>query len=74
MRKCLVDIVVYSIVGALLCPMIALSFRSRQIAKNNYLPVMLSWIIIVLLVVCDLTIPLYYVFNCGENIATLRYR
>ncbi|XP_028045225.1 adenylate cyclase type 2 isoform X2 [Monomorium pharaonis] len=72
MKKCLVEIVVYCIVGALLCPVIALSFRSRHIAKNNYLPVMLSWMIIVLLVACDLTIPLYYVFNCNENIPRLR--
>lgn len=74
MRECLVDVVVYCIVGALLCPVIALSFRSRQmcIAKNNYLPVMLSWIIIVLLVVCDLTIPLYYVFSSNESIPSLR--
>jgi len=74
MKECLLDIVVYCIVGALLCPVIALSFRSRHIAKNNYLPVMLSWMIIVLLVVCDLTIPLFYVFYYTEGIPPIRYR
>lgn len=68
------DIVVYCVVGALLCPVIALSFRSRLIAKNIYLPVMLSWMIIVLLVVCDLAIPLYYTFINDEGILPIRYR
>lgn len=74
MKECLMDIVVYCVVGALLCPVIALSFRSRLIAKNIYLPVMLSWMIIVLLVVCDLTIPLYYTFINDEGILPIRYR
>ncbi|XP_018341490.1 PREDICTED: adenylate cyclase type 4-like isoform X3 [Trachymyrmex septentrionalis] len=72
MRECLLEIVVYCIVGALMCPMIALSFRSRHIAKNTYLPIMLSWMIIVLLVVCDLTIPLFYVFTYAEDIPPIR--
>ncbi|XP_014467861.1 PREDICTED: adenylate cyclase type 2-like isoform X2 [Dinoponera quadriceps] len=59
-KEWLPDVVVYCIVGALLCPMIALSFRSKIIAKNKYLPVMLSCLIIVLLVVGDLAIPLFY--------------
>ncbi|EZA60062.1 Adenylate cyclase type, partial [Ooceraea biroi] len=60
MEECLPDLVVYCIVGALLCPVIALSFRSKIIAKNTYLPVMLSWLIVVLLVIGDLAVPLYY--------------
>ncbi|XP_018372265.1 PREDICTED: adenylate cyclase type 4-like isoform X5 [Trachymyrmex cornetzi] len=72
MKECLLEIVVYCIVGALMCPMIALSFRSRHIAKNTYLPIMLSWMIIVLLVVCDLTIPLFYVFTYAEDIPPIR--
>ncbi|XP_018054428.1 PREDICTED: adenylate cyclase type 2-like isoform X1 [Atta colombica] len=72
MKECLLEIVVYCIVGALMCPMIALSFRSRHIAKNTYLPIMLSWMIIVLLVVCDLTIPLFYVFTYTEDIPPIR--
>ncbi|GAB1865684.1 adenylate cyclase [Camponotus japonicus] len=66
------DIVVYCIVGALLCPMIALSFRSKIIAKNTYLPIMLSWLIVVLLVAADLAIPLYYTFTCPEGIPPIR--
>ncbi|KAL0099732.1 hypothetical protein PUN28_019858 [Cardiocondyla obscurior] len=71
-EKCFVDIVVYCIVGALLCPVLALSFRSRHIAKNTYLPVMLSWIIIVLLVICDLTIPVYYASREEEQTQSIR--
>ncbi|XP_011860163.1 PREDICTED: adenylate cyclase type 2-like isoform X3 [Vollenhovia emeryi] len=65
MKECLIDVCSHCIVGALLCPVIALSFRSRHIAKKTYLPVMLSWMITVLLVICDLTIPLYYTFTEG---------
>lgn len=62
-EKCLPDVVVYCVIGALLCPVIALSFRSRMIAKNTYLPVMLSCLIVALLVIGDLAIPLFYTYN-----------
>ncbi|XP_032663466.1 adenylate cyclase type 2-like isoform X2 [Odontomachus brunneus] len=65
-EQCLPDVVVYCTVGALLCPVIALSFRSKIIAKNTYLPVMLSCLIVVLLVIGDLAIPLFY--TLAENI------
>ncbi|XP_011646135.1 adenylate cyclase type 2-like isoform X2 [Pogonomyrmex barbatus] len=70
-KECILDIVVYCIVGALLCPMIALSFRLRIIAKNTYLPAMLSWMIVILLVVGDLAIPLYYITD-HENSRPIR--
>ncbi|XP_020296532.1 adenylate cyclase type 2-like isoform X2 [Pseudomyrmex gracilis] len=69
--ECLPDIVAYCIIGALLCPVIALSFRPKIIAKNTYLPVMLSWVIVVLLISGDLAIPLYYSFN-NEGIPPIR--
>jgi adenylate cyclase len=72
MKECLPDLVVYCVVGALLCPVIALSFRSRIIAKNTYLPVMLSWLIVVLLVIGDLAVPLYYTFTCTEGTPPIR--
>ncbi|XP_070150500.1 adenylyl cyclase X E [Polyergus mexicanus] len=71
-KECLPDIVVYCIVGSLLCPMIALSFRSKIIAKNTYLPIMLSWLIVVLLVAADLAIPLYYTYAYAEGIPPIR--
>ncbi|KAG7189766.1 hypothetical protein KM043_017430 [Ampulex compressa] len=71
-EACLPDVVVYSVVGALLCPVIALSFRSKIIARNTYLPVMLSCLIVVLLVIGDLAIPLYYTVTYTEDIPPIR--
>ncbi|XP_012228247.1 adenylyl cyclase X E-like isoform X2 [Linepithema humile] len=71
MKECWRDIVAYCTVGALLCPMIALSFKSKIIARNTYLPIMLSWLIVILLVIGDVAIPLYYTF-AYENIPSIR--
>ncbi|XP_011152703.1 adenylate cyclase type 2 isoform X2 [Harpegnathos saltator] len=70
-EECLPDVVVYCTIGALLCPVIALSFRSKIIAKNTYLPVMLSCLIVVLLVIGDLAIPLFYNY-ATENATSIR--
>ncbi|OAD53432.1 Adenylate cyclase type 2, partial [Eufriesea mexicana] len=69
-ENCIPDVVVYSIVSALLCPVIALSFRSEIITRNTYLPVMLSCLIVVLLVIGDLAVPLYYAHS--DNIPPIR--
>lgn len=66
------DVVVHSVGSALLCPVIALSFRSKIIAKNNYMPVMLSCLIVVLLVIGDLAVPLYYTLTYTEDIPPIR--
>lgn len=71
-EDCLPDVVVYSVVGALLCPVIALSFRSKIIARNSYLPVMLSCLIVALLVIGDLAVPLYYTLTYTEDVPPIR--
>ncbi|XP_054012879.1 adenylate cyclase type 2-like isoform X2 [Hylaeus anthracinus] len=71
-ENCVPDVVVYSVGSALLCPVIALSFRSKIIAKNTYMPVMLSCLIVVLLVTGDLAVPLYYTLTYTENIPPIR--
>lgn len=71
-KQCIPDVVMYSVVGALLCPVIALSFRSKIIARNNYLPVMLSCLIVMLLVIGDLAVPLYYTLTRSEDAPRIR--
>ncbi|XP_076248557.1 adenylyl cyclase X D [Calliopsis andreniformis] len=71
-ENCMPDVVVLSVVSALLCPVIAVSFRSRIIAKNTYLPVMLSCLIVVLLLIGDLAVPLYYTLTYTEDIPPIR--
>ncbi|KAI4481379.1 hypothetical protein M0804_009499 [Polistes exclamans] len=71
-EKCIPDVIVHSIIGALLCPTIALSFRSKIIARNTYLPVMLSCLVITLLVIGDLMVPLYYTLLYTEDIPPIR--
>ncbi|KOC63427.1 Adenylate cyclase type 2 [Habropoda laboriosa] len=71
-ENCVPDVVVCSVVSALLCPVIALSFRSKIIARNTYLPVMLSCLIVVLLVIGDLAVPLYYTLMYTDNIPPIR--
>lgn len=71
-ENCVPDVVVCSVVSALLCPMIALSFRSKIIARNTYLPVMLSCLIVVLLVIGDLAVPLYYTLVYTDDIPPIR--
>ncbi|XP_076169585.1 adenylyl cyclase X D isoform X2 [Ptiloglossa arizonensis] len=71
-ENCVPDVVVHSVGSALLCPVIALSFRSKIIAKNNYMPVMLSCLIVVLLVIGDLAVPLYYTLTYTEDIPPIR--
>ncbi|CAL7940010.1 unnamed protein product [Xylocopa violacea] len=71
-ENCVPDVVVYSVVSALLCPVIALSFRSKIIARNTYLPVMLSCLIVVLLVIGDLAVPLYYTLMHTDDIRPIR--
>ncbi|XP_043498568.1 adenylate cyclase type 2-like isoform X2 [Polistes fuscatus] len=71
-EECIPDVIVHSIIGALLCPTIALSFRSKIIARNTYLPVMLSCLVITLLVIGDLMVPLYYTLLYTEDIPPIR--
>ncbi|XP_035736454.1 adenylate cyclase type 2-like isoform X3 [Vespa mandarinia] len=71
-EECFPDVIVHSIIGALLCPTIALSFRSKIIAKNTYLPVLLSCLVVTLLVIGDLMVPLYYTLAYTEDIAPIR--
>ncbi|CAK9829019.1 Adenylyl cyclase X E [Anthophora retusa] len=71
-ENCVPDVVVCSVVSALLCPVIALSFRSKIIARNTYLPVMLSCLIVVLLVIGDLAVPLYYTLMYTDDIPPIR--
>ena len=71
-ENCLPDVVVLSVVSALLCPVIAFSFRSKIIARNSYLAVMLSCLIVVLLVIGDLAVPLYYTLSYTEDIPPIR--
>ncbi|XP_017887885.1 adenylate cyclase type 2 isoform X2 [Ceratina calcarata] len=73
-ENCVVDVVVYSIVSALLCPVIALSFRSKIIAKNSYMSVMLSCLIVVLLVTADLIVPMYYTLMYTDEIPPIPIR
>ncbi|XP_012165512.2 adenylate cyclase type 2 isoform X1 [Bombus affinis] len=71
-ENCVPDVVICSLVSALLCPLIAISFRSKIIARNTYLPVMLSCLIVVLLVVGDLAVPLYYTLLYNDDIPPIR--
>ncbi|KZC04796.1 Adenylate cyclase type 2, partial [Dufourea novaeangliae] len=71
-ENCVPDVVVCIVGSALLCPVIALSFRSKLIARNNYLPVMLSCLIVVLLVVGDLAVPMYYTLTYTDVIPPIR--
>ncbi|XP_043587337.1 adenylate cyclase type 2 isoform X2 [Bombus pyrosoma] len=71
-ENCVPDVVICSLVSALLCPLIAISFRSKIIARNTYLPVMLSCLIVVLLVVGDLAVPLYYTLLFNDDIPPIR--
>nr|XP_050867193.1 adenylate cyclase type 2-like isoform X2 [Vespula vulgaris] len=71
-EECFPDVIVHSIIGALLCPTIALSFRSKIIARNTYLPVLLSCLVVTLLVIGDLMVPLYYTLVYTEDIAPIR--
>ncbi|XP_043285821.1 adenylate cyclase type 2-like isoform X2 [Venturia canescens] len=66
------DVVTCSVVGALLFPVIALSFRTKLIARETYLPVVLSFLIIILLVIGDLAVPLWYMMNCTEDTPVIR--
>ncbi|XP_012279415.1 adenylate cyclase type 2 isoform X2 [Orussus abietinus] len=71
-EESLPDVLTYSVVGALLCPVIALSFRPKLIAKKTYLPVVLSGLIIGILVIGDLAIPLYYTLTYADDIPAIR--
>ncbi|XP_051172100.1 adenylate cyclase type 2-like isoform X3 [Leptopilina boulardi] len=71
-QKSVPDVVTYCLVAALLCPVIALSFRTKLIAKKAYLPVVLSCVIVALLVIGDLAVPLYYTFTSAEDGPSIR--
>ena len=71
-ENCVPDVVVCTVMNALLCPVIALSFRSKIISRNNYLSVILSCMIVVLLVVGDLAVPLYYTFMHAHEVPPIR--
>ncbi|XP_034941992.1 adenylate cyclase type 2-like isoform X2 [Chelonus insularis] len=66
------DVMAWGIMGALLSPVIALSFRSKLITRETYLPVLLSCIIVVLLVLGDLAVPFWYTLNYTEDMRTIR--
>ncbi|XP_015124088.1 adenylyl cyclase X E isoform X2 [Diachasma alloeum] len=66
------DVVTWCIMGALLCPVIALSFRSKLIAKETYLPVVLSCVIVVLLVLGDLAVPFWYTLGTSKDTTAIR--
>ncbi|CAD1477097.1 unnamed protein product [Heterotrigona itama] len=70
-ENCIPD-VVSTLMSALLCPIIALLFKSKIIARDTYLPVMLSCLIVVLLVVGDLAVPLYYTILYNDDIPPIR--
>ncbi|KAK2578827.1 hypothetical protein KPH14_002444 [Odynerus spinipes] len=71
-EECFPDVIVHSIMGALLCPTIALSFRSKIIARNTYLPVILSCIVVMVLVIGDLIVPLYHTLGYTEDVPPIR--
>lgn len=56
----MIDVVIWGIMGTLLCPVIALSFKSKIVSRENYRPVVLSCIIVVILVLGDLSVPFWY--------------
>ncbi|KAK0177619.1 hypothetical protein PV328_001654 [Microctonus aethiopoides] len=66
------DVVTWGIMGALLCPVIALSFRSKVIVRETYLPIVLSCVIVIVLVIGDLTIPFWYALNYIEDAPAIR--
>ncbi|XP_043514162.1 adenylate cyclase type 2-like isoform X2 [Frieseomelitta varia] len=70
-ENCIPD-VVNTLMSALLCPIIALLFKSKIVARNTYLPVMLSCLIVVLLVVGDLAVPLYYTILYNDDVPPIR--
>ncbi|KAK9300855.1 hypothetical protein QLX08_006566 [Tetragonisca angustula] len=70
-ENCIPD-VVNTLMSALLCPIIALLFKSKIFSRNTYLPVMLSCLIVVLLVVGDLAVPLYYTILYNDDIPPIR--
>ncbi|XP_024936436.1 adenylate cyclase type 2 isoform X2 [Cephus cinctus] len=72
LKDSLPDLVTYSVLGALLLPVIALSFRPKLIAKKSYVPVLLSCIIVALLVTGDLAVPLYYTVAYSSSIPAIR--
>lgn len=74
LSESLPDVIIYSLVSALLCPVIALSFRSKLIAKNTHLPVLLSCLIVIILIIGDLAVPLYYTITFKEDTAKIRSR
>nr|XP_012138136.1 PREDICTED: adenylate cyclase type 2-like isoform X2 [Megachile rotundata] len=71
-ENCVPDVVVCSVMSALLCPVIALSFRSKLISRNNYLSVILSCLIVMLLVIGDLAVPLYYTLVSNGDVSPIR--
>ncbi|XP_076623646.1 adenylyl cyclase X D [Colletes latitarsis] len=71
-ENCVPDVIVHSVGSALLCPVIAVSFRLKIIAENTYMPVMLSCLIVVLLVIGDLAVPLYYTLAYTEDLPPIR--
>ncbi|XP_074115513.1 adenylyl cyclase X D isoform X2 [Cotesia typhae] len=66
------DVMTWSIMGAFLCPVIALSFRSKLVARETYIPVILSCVIVVILVLGDLAVPFWYTFSYSEDMPTIR--
>ncbi|XP_043784053.1 adenylyl cyclase X E-like isoform X2 [Apis laboriosa] len=65
-ENCVPDVVISTLVSALFCPVIALSFKSKIIIRNTYLSVILSCLIVVLLAIGDLAVPFYYTLYNDE--------
>ncbi|XP_057341311.1 adenylate cyclase type 2-like isoform X2 [Microplitis mediator] len=72
LKESLPDVMTWSVMGAFLCPVIALSFRSKLITRESYLPVVLSCVIVVVLILADLAIPFWYTFTYSEAIPAIR--
>ncbi|XP_044014942.1 adenylate cyclase type 2-like isoform X3 [Aphidius gifuensis] len=71
-NETLIDVVIWGIMGALLCPVIALSFRTKLVPRESCRPVILSCIIVVILVIGDLSVPFWYTFTCSEDAPAIR--
>ncbi|XP_012259687.2 adenylate cyclase type 2-like isoform X2 [Athalia rosae] len=71
-QDALPDVINHCVVGALLFPLIALSFRPKLIAKDPCVPVFLSCLIVALLVAGDVTMPLYRAASENYNTPAVR--
>ncbi|XP_046413493.1 adenylate cyclase type 2 isoform X2 [Neodiprion virginianus] len=66
------DVITYSVIGVLLCPLITLSCRTKFVAKDPCVPVLLSCLTVALLVIGDVAMPLYRAASQGNNTPAVR--